>query len=74
MIMKTVKVISAGKSISGKPDMGSLVDEGILTKEYLPNRHHDSGPDIIWTNISKDVIVENDFETIMPGQFTIWEK
>ena len=54
--MKTITVIAAGYSSSGK-DMGDLVNEGILKKDY-------HGTDIIWTNISDKtilpVIVENE--------------
>ena len=64
--MKTIKVIAAGYSAAGK-DMGDLVDEGILKKDY-------SGTDIIWTNISEDVIVENEYDYIHPGESVTWEK
>ena len=64
--MKTVKVIAAGYSAAGK-DMGDLVDEGVLKKDY-------SGTDIIWTNISEDVIVENEYDYIHPGESVTWEK
>ena len=53
--------------------MGNLVDEGILRKEYVPNRSQRT-TDIVWTNISTDVIVENSFETIKPGESVTWEK
>ena len=53
--------------------MGDLVDEGILRKEYVPNRMAGS-PDIVWTNISKDVIVKSTFDTINPGESVTWEK
>ena len=64
--MKTIKVIAAGYSAAGK-DMGDLVNEGILKKDY-------SGRDIIWTNISEDVIVENEYDVIHPGESVTWEK
>ena len=55
--MKTVKVIAAGWSSRGK-DMGDLVNEGILKKDY----NHLG--DLTWTNISDKtilpVIVENE--------------
>ena len=64
--MKTITVIAAGYSSSGK-DMGDLVDEGILKKDY-------SNRDIIWTNISEDVIVKNEYDTLLPGESVTWEK
>ena len=64
--MKTITVIAAGYSSSGK-DMGDLVNEGILKKDY-------SGTDITWTNISEDVIVENEYDYIHPGESVTWEK
>ena len=64
--MKTVKVIAAGWSSRGK-DMGDLVNEGILKKDY-------SNRDIIWTNISKDVVVKNEYDTLLPGESVTWEK
>ena len=65
--MKTIKVIAAGWSSRGK-DMGDLVDEGILKKDY--NRLGD----LTWTNISDDVIVKNEYETLLPGESMTWEK
>ena len=68
--MKTVKVIAAGYSSAGK-DMGDLVNECVLKKDY-------HGRDIIWTNISDKtilpVIVENEYEVIHPGESVTWEK
>ena len=64
--MKTITVTAAGYSSSGK-DMGDLVDEGILKKDY-------SNRDIIWTNISKDVVVKNEYDTLLPGESVTWEK
>ena len=68
--MKTVKVIAAGWSSRGK-DMGDLVNEGILKKDY-------HGIDIIWTNISDKtilpVIVENEYDVIHPGKSVTWPK
>ena len=64
--MKTIEVIAAGYSSSGK-DMGDLVNEGILKKDY-------SNRDIIWTNISKDVVVKNEYDTLLPGESVTWEK
>ena len=65
--MKTITVIAAGWSAAGK-DMGDLVDEGILKKDY--NRLGD----LTWTNISDDVIVKNEYETLLPGESVTWEK
>ena len=73
LIMETRKVAAAGRLFCGSPSMGTLVDEGILKKEYRFNWSA-GAPDIIWTNISKNVIVENDCETIMPGESVTWEK
>lgn len=71
--MRTVKVAAAGRCYDGSPSMGTLVDEGILKKEYQSNWTACSS-DIVWTNISEDVIVENDCETIKPGESVTWEK
>ena len=71
--MRTVKVAAAGWLSDGSPSMGTLVDEGILSKEYVSN-YLAGSPDIVWTNISEDVIVENDCETIKPGESVTWEK
>ncbi len=73
VIMETRKVSSAGRLFCGSPSMGTLVDEGVLSKEYEAN-YAGMGVDIVWTNISKNVIVENDYETIMPGESVTWEK
>ena len=64
--MKTITVIAAGFSTAGKA-MGDLVDEGILKKDY-------SGTDITWTNISDDVVVKNEYDTLLPGESVTWEK
>lgn len=64
--MKTIEVIAAGFSTAGKA-MGDLVDEGILKKDY-------SGTDITWTNISEDVVVKNEYDTLLPGESVTWEK
>ena len=64
--MKTIEVIAAGYARAGKA-MGDLVDEGILKKDY-------SNRDIIWTNISKDVVVKNEYDTLLPGESVTWEK
>ena len=70
--MKTVKVIAAGYSSRGK-DMGDLVNEGILKKDYSYNAAAD-GCDVTWTNISEDVIVKNTYDTLLPGESVTWEK
>ena len=72
LIMETRKVSSAGRLFCGSPSMGTLVDEGILCKVYKLNSRKEV--DIIWNNISKNVIVENDYETILPGESVTWEK
>ena len=64
--MKTINVIAAGYARAGKA-MGDLVDEGILKKDY-------SGTDITWTNISDDVVVKNEYDTLLPGESVTWEK
>ena len=74
LILETRKVSSAGRLFCGSPSMGTLVDEGILKKEYTSITGCGMGVDIVWTNISKNVIVENDYETIMPGESVTWEK
>ena len=53
--------------------MGDLVDEGILKKDYSYNAAAD-GCDVTWTNISKDVIVKNTYDTLLPGESVTWEK
>ena len=70
--MKTITVTAAGYSSSGK-DMGDLVDEGILKKDYSYNAAAD-GCDVTWTNISEDVIVKNTYDTLLPGESVTWEK
>ncbi len=71
--MKIRVVASAGRLFNNSPSMGTLLDEGILTKEYVSAYPHE-GPDIIWTNVSEDTMVVNDHETIRPGQSVTWEK
>ena len=71
--MRKVYVAAAGWLSDGSPSMGTLVDEGILTKEYestgIPDAHN-----IIWTNVSNDVIVVTEYDTIKPGESVVWEK
>ena len=74
VIMETRKVAAAGRLFDGSPSMGTLVDEGILKKEYTSITGYGIGEDIVWTNISKNIIVENDYETILPGESVTWEK
>jgi hypothetical protein len=71
--MKKVYVSAAGRISDGSPSMGTLVDEGILTKEYVSTGIIDAHQ-IVWTNVSENVIVENGHETIMPGNSIVWEK
>jgi len=70
--MKTIEVIAAGYARAGKA-MGDLVDEGILKKDYSYNMYAD-GCDVTWTNISEDVIVDNGYDVIHPGESVTWEK
>ena len=70
--MKTITVIAAGFSTSGKA-MGDLVDEGILKKDYSYTAAAD-GCDVTWTNISKDVIIKNTYDTLLPGEAVTGEK
>ena len=70
--MKTITVIAAGFSTAGKA-MGDLVDEGILKKDYSYNAVAD-GCDVTWTNISEDVIVDNGYDVIRPGESVTLEK
>ena len=64
--MKTIKVVAAGWSRDWWC-MGDLVDDGVLKKDY-------SGTDITWTNISEDVVVKNEYDTLLPGESVTWEK
>jgi hypothetical protein len=68
--MRIETVIAASGSSRGKA-MGDLVAEGILTKYSVMNRMGDR--DIVWTNVSNDVIVDNGHETINPGETITWE-
>ena len=71
--MKTRKVGAAGWLASGD-SMGTLVDEGIMTKEYRLNTFTKTA-DIPWTlHEDADVIVDNGIETLKPGETIIWEK
>ena len=70
--MKTITVIAAGYSSAGL-SMGDLVDGYTLKKSYSFNAVAD-GYDITWTNISKDVIVDNGHDVIHPGESVTWEK
>ena len=71
--MITRKVASMGwHRDSNIETMGTLVDEGILCKVYELNPWKET--DIVWHNVSKDVIVKNDHETIRPGESVTWEK
>ncbi len=71
--MKTRKVGAAGWLASGD-SMGTLVDEGIMTKEYRLNTFTKTA-DIHWTlHEDADVIIDNGIETIKPGETVVWEK
>jgi len=73
MKMEIREVVAAGRVSGDRPSMGTLVDEGILKKEYQRSRYGDS-PDIVWTNVSENVIVKNGYDTILPGESVTWEK
>lgn len=73
MKMEIREVAAAGRVSDGRPSMGTLADEGILKKEYQRSRYGDS-PDIVWTNVSENVIVKNGHDTISPGESVTWEK
>ena len=72
--MKTRKVSAAGWLASGD-SMGTLVDEGIMIKEYKLNTFTKT-MDICWTlDKDADIIIDNGVDKpIHPGQTTIWEK
>jgi hypothetical protein len=65
--MKTYTVAACGWCANGT-SMGTMVEKGILSKQYGSN------DEIIWTNISEDCIVTNEYETLRPGESVIWEK
>ena len=70
--MKTIKVAAAGWCAEGMA-MGDLVDGRTLEKKYSWNYNAD-GCDVTWTNISEDVIVDNGYDVIHPGESVTWEK
>jgi hypothetical protein len=70
--MKTIKVIAAGWCAEGMA-MGDLVDGRTLEKKLSWNYNAD-GCDVTWTNISEDVIVDNGYDVIHPGESVTWEK
>ena len=70
--MKIRRVASASWSAAGD-SMGTLFDEGILTKEYVRNYPYEHR-DIVWTNVSEDVVVVNNHEIICPGHSVTWSK
>ncbi len=71
--MKTVHVMAAGWS-SHSPSMGTLVDEGIMTKTYQRGYSHEA-MDIVW-HLKEDagVIVDNGNDVMYPGDTVVWEK
>ncbi len=72
--MEKVNVIACGwSSDPAEVTMGTMVDRGVLTKEYRANRMAGS-PDIVWTNVSEDVAVVTEYDTILPGETLVWEK
>ncbi len=72
MVLPVRKVFAASWSAAGD-SMGTLVDEGIMTKEY--DYTYRNTRDIVWTlHTDADVIVDNGHERIHPGQSVRWEK
>ena len=70
--MKVRKVSAAGWVENGD-SMGTLVKEGIMTKDYV--QQWSGEYDIHWTlHEDANVIIDNGMETINPGQTVIWEK
>ena len=73
MALPVRKVFAAGWCRDGD-SMGTLVDEGIMTKEYRLNTFTKTA-DIQWTlHEDADVIIDNGIETIKPGETVVWEK
>ena len=71
--MKTRKVIAASWSRNGD-SMGTLVDEGIMTKEYRFNTFTKTA-DIHWTlHENAGVVIDNGNQILKPGDTVVWEK
>jgi len=71
MALPVRKVVAAGWYCDGD-SMGTLVDEGIMTKEY---DYTCNARDIVWTlHENAGVIIDNGHERIHPGQSVRWEK
>ena len=73
MTLPIRKVGAAGWLASGD-SMGTLVDEGIMTKEY--DYTYRNTKDIVWTfHADAGVIIDNGVDApIHPGQSVKWEK
>lgn len=73
MTLPIRKVGAAGWLASGD-SMGTLVDEGIMTKEY--DYTYRNTKDIVWTlHEDAGVIIDNGVDApIHPGQSVKWEK
>tara|TARA_Y100000310_G_scaffold338053_1_gene426683 strand:- start:1031 stop:1246 length:216 start_codon:yes stop_codon:yes gene_type:complete len=70
--MKTVYVVAAGWA-SGNRSMGTLVNEGIMTKTYQRGWSHED-MDIVWhLKTDAGVIVDNGKEVMYPGDTVVWE-
>jgi len=75
MTLPIRKVGAAGWLASGD-SMGTLVNEGIMTKEYKYTPSARYKADIVWTlHEDAGVIIENGVDApIHPGQSVKWEK
>ena len=73
MTLPVRKVFAAGWSAAGD-SMGTLVDEGIMTKEY--DYTYRNTRDIVWTlHTDAGVIIDNGVDApIHPGSSVTWEK
>lgn len=74
MALPVRKVFAAGWCRDGD-SMGTLVDEGIMTK-HRGRVHHYHTEDIVWTlHHDAGVIIDNGVDApIHPGQSVRWEK
>ena len=73
--MKIRKVAAAGWFRYG-PSMGTLVEEGYMTKDYRNERHDPDARTVIWTlNADAPFAVDNGVDPLIkPGQTAEWEK
>ncbi len=74
MTLPVRKVVAAGWYCDGD-SMGTLVDEGIMTK-HTGRVHHYHTEDIVWTlHHDAGVIIDNGVDDLIyPGQSVRWEK